>query len=86
MEIQQATAAGWIPTKKGLKKTFVFSDFKEALVFINKVGAFSEKVQHHPEIQNTYNRVHLIMWTHDEDALTEKDINWIIAFETEKDN
>ena len=86
MDTQQLTSLGWGLTSKTWVKTFLFSDFKDALAFINKVGVFSEKVQHHPEIHNNYNRVTLSLWTHDEDSITEKDINWILAFEKQESN
>jgi 4a-hydroxytetrahydrobiopterin dehydratase len=56
-----------------LQKSFEFKDFKEALDFINKVGIISESMNHHPEIINNYNKVHLKLKTHDKNQITELD-------------
>jgi 4a-hydroxytetrahydrobiopterin dehydratase len=53
---------------------FKFKDFAEAMVFINKVAAIAEKLDHHPTIINTYNTVELYLCTHDAgDVVTAKD-------------
>lgn len=53
---------------------FKFKDFAEAMVFINKIAAIAEKLDHHPTIINTYNTVELYLCTHDAgDVVTEKD-------------
>jgi len=58
---------------KSIKRQFKFKDFKEALDFINKVGMISESMNHHPEIINNYNKVHLKLKTHDKNQITELD-------------
>jgi 4a-hydroxytetrahydrobiopterin dehydratase len=53
---------------------FIFSDFKSALAFINKVGELAELQQHHPHIENVYNKVTLKLYTHDAgNTITQKD-------------
>lgn len=66
---------GWKEEVRGLTKTFAFADFKEALAFINRVGAVAEKLQHHPDIAlRNYNTVTVLTVTHDKDnTVTEKD-------------
>ena len=50
-------------------------DFSEALSFLVKVGIEAEKLNHHPEIHNIYNKVTLKLCTHDAgNRVTEKDI------------
>jgi len=56
-----------------LVKEFKFKDFKEALLFINKVGDHAESINHHPKIINVYNSVIIELWTHDKDAITDLD-------------
>ena len=57
-----------------LEKDFTFNNFKDALEFINKVGDLSERLNHHPEIYNIYNKVTLKLSTHDMgDIVTDKD-------------
>ena len=48
---------GWIYADNKIGKQFEFKDFKAALVFVNELGAFSEKVDHHPDIHIYYNKV-----------------------------
>ncbi len=56
-----------------LVKEFKFKDFKEALLFINKVGEQAESINHHPKIINVYNSVIIELWTHDKDSITDLD-------------
>ena len=63
----------WSINSGKLIKTFDFSNFKEALKFINLVGGVSERLEHHPKITNVYNKVTLELWTHDKNSITELD-------------
>ena len=56
-----------------IEKMFEFHDFKTALAFVNKVGAVAEAQGHHPNIDLTWGRVGLKIWTHKIDGLTESD-------------
>lgn len=66
---------GWTLNEGALENNFELKDFKEALSFINKIGAFAEAANHHPEIQNIYNKVTIRLSTHDADGITEKDFD-----------
>ena len=60
-------------TDKLIRK-FVFKDFIEVMGFVNKVAILSEKNNHHPEIQITYNTVTIELSTHDlGNIISEKD-------------
>ena len=63
----------WKEVDGKLVKEFKFKDFKEALLFINKVGDHVESINHHPKIINVYNSVIIELWTHDKDAITDLD-------------
>ena len=63
----------WSSDSGKLIKTFDFSNFKEALKFINQVGEVSERLNHHPKITNVYNKVSFELWTHDKNSITELD-------------
>ena len=63
----------WSSDSGKLIKTFNFSNFKEALKFINQVGEVSERLNHHPKITNVYNKVSFELWTHDKNSITELD-------------
>jgi len=56
-----------------LEKEYRFRDFKNALAFTNRVGELAEQQGHHPDIELSWGRVKLIMWTHKIDGLTESD-------------
>jgi 4a-hydroxytetrahydrobiopterin dehydratase len=57
----------------GLRKTYRFKDFSEALGFVNRLGALAEEQGHHPDIALSWRRVTLDMWTHKIKGLTESD-------------
>ena len=66
----------WTESDNKLTREFKFNNFKDALLFINKVADISEKYNHHPEIYNVYNRVKLSLCTHDKGSIiTDKDYN-----------
>ena len=66
---------GWSLEGECMVKDYEFKDFKEALDFVNKAGEIAEKHKHHPSITLDYNRVRLILTTHEERGLSEKDFN-----------
>ena len=55
----------WIEENKKLVKHFSFKDFISAFSFLSKVALISEKLDHHPEIINVYNKVTIKLSTHD---------------------
>ena len=63
----------WQFNSDGIEKKFQFKNFTEALGFIVKVGVISEKMNHHPELFNVYNKVNIRLTTHDAGGVTDKD-------------
>lgn len=64
----------WKQKNNKLVKELTFNDFKEAWEFLNKVAVLAEEHNHHPEIENVYNKVTLRLCTHDAgNSITEKD-------------
>lgn len=53
------------PKKEVIAKEFVFADFKEAWAFMGSLYQFIDTSDHHPEWSNVYNRVHVMLTTHD---------------------
>ena len=65
----------WIVDNKTIKKEFKFENFIDAFGFMSKVAILSEKMNHHPNWQNTYNKVKIELTTHDKGGITSNDIN-----------
>lgn len=67
---------GWteVEDRDAIRKSYHFSNFSEAWGFLSRIALIAEKMDHHPEIFNVYNRVEIILSTHDADGLSDKDI------------
>ena len=59
---------------KALTRTLKFKDFREAFAFLTRVAMHAEKVDHHPEFTNVWNRVDFRLTSHDAGGVTERDI------------
>jgi 4a-hydroxytetrahydrobiopterin dehydratase len=55
----------WKTVNDKLNRVFEFKDFVDAFAFITKVAIIAEKMDHHPELFNVYNRVVIDLATHD---------------------
>jgi 4a-hydroxytetrahydrobiopterin dehydratase len=66
---------GWTVVNKKLHKDFEFSDFIQAFGFMTRAAMHIEKMNHHPEWFNVYNKVTIDLTTHDAGGITENDIN-----------
>lgn len=75
-ELKQAldTLAGWNVVEGKLHKEFKFSDFIHAFGFMATAALAIEKMGHHPEWFNVYNRVTVDLTTHDAQGITAKDV------------
>lgn len=72
-----AQLSGWSAApdhKDAIAKTFKFADFNEAFGFMTRVALMADKLDHHPEWFNVYNRVEVLLTTHDADGVTELDL------------
>lgn len=67
---------GWspVPGRDALTRTFVFGDFSEAFGFMARVALAAERLNHHPEWTNVWNRVEITLSTHDAGGLTRLDV------------
>ena len=72
----------WSLTGNSLEKSFSFTNFKESIDFVNKIGEIAEANNHHPDILINYNQVRLSLTTHSENGLTKKDFD--VAKEIDK--
>jgi 4a-hydroxytetrahydrobiopterin dehydratase len=60
---------------KGIRRTLSFTDFAEAFGFMARVAIIAENADHHPEWFNVYNRVEILLTTHDAGGLSQRDID-----------
>jgi 4a-hydroxytetrahydrobiopterin dehydratase len=63
----------WILKGKFIHREILFKDFIEAFSFMTSVAIIAEKLGHHPNWKNVYNKVNIALNTHDADGLTNKD-------------
>jgi len=66
---------GWSVKDEKLHKDFEFGDFNEAFGFMTRAAMHIEKMNHHPEWLNVYNKLTVDLTTHDAGGITENDIN-----------
>lgn len=67
----------WTPVMEpdGITRRFTFTDFNAAFGFMTRVAILAEKADHHPEWSNVYNRVDILLTTHDAGGLSQRDID-----------
>ena len=67
---------GWEKSTDGnaITNTFIFTNFIEALGWMVKVGVWAEKLNHHPEWDNVYKTVNVLLTTHDKGTITNLDV------------
>jgi 4a-hydroxytetrahydrobiopterin dehydratase len=66
---------GWRLDRGEIFKNFTFETFMEAIAFINRIAEKAEAADHHPDLENHYNRVRVALHTWNESAVTDKDIS-----------
>jgi 4a-hydroxytetrahydrobiopterin dehydratase len=71
-----ATLPEWTPVegRDAIQRHFRFADFSAAWGFMARVALLAEKHDHHPEWSNIYNRVHVVLTTHDAGGLSARDV------------
>lgn len=67
---------GWTLAREdtAIERKFVFADFSEAFAFMARVALLAEQRDHHPEWTNVYNRVEIVLTTHDAGGLSLRDV------------
>lgn len=67
---------GWraVDGREAIAKSFKFDDFNAAFGFMTRVALKADKMDHHPEWSNVYNRVEVVLATHESSGVTERDI------------
>jgi len=66
---------GWSVVNEKLHKEFQFDSFNQAFGFMTRAAMEIEKMNHHPEWFNVYNRITIELTTHDAGGITKNDVN-----------
>ena len=76
-ELLYFTSNNWtlVEDNNKAKKTFKFKNFIEAFLWMTEIAFSAEKLDHHPDWTNVYDTVTVILSTHDQGTLTEKDFS-----------
>jgi 4a-hydroxytetrahydrobiopterin dehydratase len=71
-----AKLEGWseVQGRDAITRTFTFKDFNEAFGFMTRAALVAEKLDHHPEWFNVYDKVEVTLATHDAGGVTERDV------------
>ena len=75
IEEQLKDLPGWSVVNEKLHKEFQFDSFNQAFGFMTRAAMEIEKMNHHPEWFNVYNRITIELTTHDAGGITKNDVN-----------
>lgn len=75
---------GWerVPGRSAIRRRFEFADFSAAWGFMSRVALAAEKLDHHPEWSNVWNRVEILLSTHDAGGLSARDTQLAAVIDT----
>lgn len=68
--------------RDAITRGFTFANFSEAFAFMTQVALMAEKADHHPEWSNVYNRVDVLLTTHDAGGLSARDVDMATQIDT----
>ena len=63
-----------VEARNAITRTFTFPDFNAAFGFMTRVALVAEKMDHHPEWSNVYDKVTIVLTSHDAGGVTDRDI------------
>lgn len=76
-----AKLEGWTAGDDFITKVFKFDDFAHAFGFMTRIAIVADRMNHHPEWFNVYNRVDVTLTTHDAGGVTEKDLELALVMD-----
>lgn len=68
--------------RDAITRSFTFDDFSQAFAFMTQVALLAEKSDHHPEWSNVWNRVDILLTTHDAGGLSGRDVDMARAIDS----
>jgi len=68
-------------SRDAITRSFTFGDFSQAFAFMTRVALLAEKADHHPEWSNVWNRVEILLTTHDAGGLSHRDVDMAEAID-----
>jgi 4a-hydroxytetrahydrobiopterin dehydratase len=71
----------WEPERDAITRHFAFRDFNQAFGFMTRVALLADKADHHPEWSNVWNKVDILLTTHDAGGLSTRDIQMAQAID-----
>ena len=80
-KVRLASVPDWRKQGRTITRTYLFKDFPAAVRFVNAVARLAEKAWHHPDIDIRWNKVTLVLTTHDAGGLTKKDFDLAQRFD-----
>ncbi|XP_033117314.1 pterin-4-alpha-carbinolamine dehydratase-like [Anneissia japonica] len=83
-KLAELISAGWkeVEGRDAIQKVFMFKNFNQAFGFMSRTALQAEKMDHHPEWFNVYNKVDVTLSTHDVGGLSDNDVNLAKFMET----
>ena len=66
---------GWRLDGDRIRRELSFDAFRDAIAFINRVADLADEANHHPELRNSYTSVEVVLTTHSDGGVTEKDLD-----------
>ena len=75
IDVELKNLPGWSVANEKLHKEFQFDDFNQAFGFMTRAAMEIEKMNHHPEWFNVYNKITIELTTHDAGGITKNDVN-----------
>lgn len=65
----------WIFVENSIRREFKFNNFIETFSFMTAIAFEAEKMDHHPDWSNSYNKLHIELTTHSENGVTQNDLD-----------
>ncbi len=79
-----AAYPAWVVELGRIRRDYRFANFTDALAFVNRVGELAERIGHHPNIRiHEWCFVELELYSHNEGALSDRDLNFVKTLEEE---